>query len=122
MRLIGHVFRVAIVHAWHGIYDDGDRFCLPSVNVFWPATLRFGRFFDRWCSWLLCEGDFVMNGARVAALNEQIYQLQKQTMEGLINEQPLTQEATRRGISAAELLEADRSFCHVDRGRVAQRR
>ena len=63
-----------------------------------------------------------MNGARVAALNEQIYQLQKQTMEGLINEQPLTQEATRRGISAAELLEADRSFCHIDRGRVAQRR
>jgi protein-disulfide isomerase len=46
-------------------------------------------------------------GARVAALNEQIYQLQRQTVEGLINERLLTQEATRRGISTAELLDAE---------------
>lgn len=48
-----------------------------------------------------------LTGARVAALNEQIYQLQKQTVEGLINERLLTQEATRRGISTAKVLEAE---------------
>ena len=91
---------------------------LALSEHFLAGYVTVGRFFDRWCSWLVCEGDFVMNGARVAALNEQIYQLQRQTVEGLINERLLTQEATRRGISAAELLEADRSFCQVDRGRV----
>ena len=46
-------------------------------------------------------------GARVATLDEQIYQMQRQTIEGLINERLLTQEATRRGISAAELFDAE---------------
>jgi hypothetical protein len=43
-----------------------------------------------------------LTGARVAALNEQIYQLQKQTVEGLINERLLTREAVRRGILTAD--------------------
>lgn len=46
-------------------------------------------------------------GARVAALNEQIYQLQRQTVDGLINEQLMAQEANRRGITAADLFDAD---------------
>ena len=48
-----------------------------------------------------------LTGARVAALNEQIYQLQRQTLEGLINERLLAQEAARRGISTGELLDAE---------------
>jgi hypothetical protein len=43
-----------------------------------------------------------LTGARVAALNEQIYQLQKQTVDGLINERLLKREAVRRGILTAD--------------------
>jgi protein-disulfide isomerase len=46
-------------------------------------------------------------GARVASLKEQIYQLQRQTVDGLINERLMVQEATRRGISAAELSDVE---------------
>ena len=46
-------------------------------------------------------------GARVAALEEQIFQLRQQRLDALIAEQLLVQEARRRGISVAELLDRE---------------
>ena len=46
-------------------------------------------------------------GASVAALREQIYQLRRQRLDALIAEQLLAQEAGRRGISVAELLDRE---------------
>jgi protein-disulfide isomerase len=46
-------------------------------------------------------------GARVAALEEQIFQLRQQRLDALIAEQLLAQEARRRGISVAELLDRE---------------
>ena len=46
-------------------------------------------------------------GARVATLNDQIYQLQRQTIDQLIHERLLAKEAVRRGVSAEELIAAE---------------
>jgi len=46
-------------------------------------------------------------GAGVAALQEQIFQLRRQRLDALIAEQLLAQEAGRRGISVAELLDRE---------------
>ena len=46
-------------------------------------------------------------GARVATLNEQIYQLQRQTVDQLINERLVAKEAVRRGLAAAALIEIE---------------
>jgi len=46
-------------------------------------------------------------GARVATLNEQIYQLQRQTVDQLINQRLVAKEAVRRNITAAELIELE---------------
>ncbi len=46
-------------------------------------------------------------GAKVAALEDQIYQLRRQRLDALIAEQLLAQEAGRRGISVAELLDRE---------------
>jgi protein-disulfide isomerase len=43
-------------------------------------------------------------GARIATLNEQIYQLQRQTVDQLINERLFAKEAVRRGLSAEGLI------------------
>ena len=46
-------------------------------------------------------------GARIATLNEQIYQLQRQTVDQLINERLFAKEAVRRGLSAEGLIAAE---------------
>ena len=46
-------------------------------------------------------------GARVATLNDQIYQLQRQTIDQLIHERLFAREAVRRGVSAEELIAAE---------------
>ncbi|HET7004658.1 MAG TPA: thioredoxin domain-containing protein [Candidatus Binatia bacterium] len=46
-------------------------------------------------------------GASLAALEEQIFQLRRQRLESLIAEQLLTQEASRKGISVADLLDRE---------------
>jgi protein-disulfide isomerase len=46
-------------------------------------------------------------GARVATLNDQIYQLQRQTVEQLINERLFAKEAVHRGLSAEGLIAAE---------------
>lgn len=46
-------------------------------------------------------------GARIAALNDQIFQLQRQTVEQLIHERLFAREAVRRGLSAEGLIAAE---------------
>jgi protein-disulfide isomerase len=46
-------------------------------------------------------------GGRVATLNDQIYQLQRQTVDQLINERLFAKEAVRRGFSAEGLIGAE---------------
>jgi protein-disulfide isomerase len=46
-------------------------------------------------------------GARLATIEEQLYNLKRQGLEGLIAERLLAQEAARRGVSVAALLEAE---------------
>jgi protein-disulfide isomerase len=46
-------------------------------------------------------------GARVALLNEQIYQLQRQTIDGLIDQRLIAKEAARRGLTETELLDVE---------------
>jgi len=46
-------------------------------------------------------------GARVATLNDQIYRLQRQTVEQLIDERLIAKEAVRRGLSAEGLIAAE---------------
>jgi len=46
-------------------------------------------------------------GASLAALEEQIFQLRRQRLDALIAEQLMAQEAGRRGISVAELLDRE---------------
>src|SRR2546427_1634371 len=46
-------------------------------------------------------------GARLAALEEEIYSLKRQGVEALIAERLLAQEAARRGVSVASLLDAE---------------
>src|SRR2546426_11597425 len=46
-------------------------------------------------------------GARLAALEEEIYSLKRQGVEALIAGRLLAQEAARRGVSVASLLDAE---------------
>jgi protein-disulfide isomerase len=46
-------------------------------------------------------------GTKLSPLREQIYQLERQGLEGLIAQRLLAQEATRRGISVAAVLDAE---------------
>jgi protein-disulfide isomerase len=46
-------------------------------------------------------------GARVALLNEQIYQLQRQTIDGLIDQRLIAKEAVRRGLTETQLLDLE---------------
>lgn len=46
-------------------------------------------------------------GAKLAALEEEIYSLKRQGVEALIAERLLAQEAARRGVSVASLLDAE---------------
>ena len=46
-------------------------------------------------------------GARVGLLNEQIYQLQRQTIDGLIDQRLIAKEAARRGLTETQLLDVE---------------
>jgi len=46
-------------------------------------------------------------GARTALLNEQIYQLQRQTVDAIVDQRLIAKEAARRGATAAQLLERE---------------
>jgi protein-disulfide isomerase len=46
-------------------------------------------------------------GARVALLNEQIYQLRRQTIDGLIDQRLIAKEAARRGLTETQLLDVE---------------
>jgi protein-disulfide isomerase len=46
-------------------------------------------------------------GARVSLLKEQIYQLQRQRIDALINDRLVEREAARRGVTVTQLLEAE---------------
>jgi len=61
-------------------------------------------------------------GAKIAALHEQIYQLRRQRLDSLIDEQLLAQEAGRRGVDVAVLLdrEIEAQIAPISDGEVEQ--